>query len=240
MLTVEKVTAGYGDTLVLREVDLHVDDGSVVALLGPNGAGKTTLMRVASGMLHQQAGHVRLDGEDLAHEAPHRRLARGMCHVPEGRAVFPALTVRENLTLFASQDHGAAIDKAVGAFPVLGQRINQRAGSLSGGEQQMLALARVYLAEARLILLDEVSMGLAPKVVDDIFAFIAALAASGVALLLVEQYVSKALELADFVYVMKKGRIALHAAAGEIDRDELVSRYLGSDPGKGSAHAAVR
>jgi branched-chain amino acid transport system ATP-binding protein len=141
--------------------------------------------------------------------------------------VFPALTVRENLTLFATGDRTAAIEKAAEAFPVLGSRVNQRAGSLSGGEQQMLALARAYLTDARLILLDEVSMGLAPKIVDEIFSFIAQLAASGVALLLVEQYVSKALELADFVYVMQKGGMVLEGKVADLDHDEIHARYLG-------------
>jgi branched-chain amino acid transport system ATP-binding protein len=228
MFALECVTAGYGESVVLRDVSLSVPESSVVALLGPNGAGKTTVMRVASGTLRQRQGRVVIDGVDVSAEDPYRRAARGVCHVPEGRAVFPGLSVRENLVLFTTRDRDAAIDRAVEAFPILGQRLSQRAGTLSGGEQQMLALARAYMADPRIILLDEVSMGLAPKVVEDIFAAIARLAASGVSLLLVEQYVTKALDLADTVYVLNKGCIVHASRTAEVDEDELFARYLGS------------
>ena len=228
MFALESVTAGYGESVVLRNVSLSVPESSVVALLGPNGAGKTTVMRVASGTLRQQQGRVLIDGGDVSGEDPYRRAARGVCHVPEGRAVFPGLSVRENLLLFTTRDHDAALDRAVEAFPVLGRRLSQRAGTLSGGEQQMLALSRAYMAKPRIILLDEVSMGLAPKVVEEIFAAIAQLAASGTSLLLVEQYVTKALDLADTVYVLNKGTVVHASRTAEVDEDELFARYLGS------------
>ena len=228
MFALESITAGYGESVVLRDVSLAVPDSSVVALLGPNGAGKTTVMRVASGTLHQRQGRVLVDGVDVSGEDPYRRAARGVCHVPEGRAVFPGLSVRENLLLFTTRAPAAALDRAVEAFPILGRRLAQRAGTLSGGEQQMLALSRAYMANPRVILLDEVSMGLAPKIVEEIFEAIAVLAASGTSLLLVEQYVTKALDLADTVYVLNKGTIVHASRTAEVDEDELFARYLGS------------
>ena len=228
MFALESITAGYGESVVLRDVSLSVPESSVVALLGPNGAGKTTVMRVASGTLRAERGRLLVDGADVTGEDPYQLAARGVCHVPEGRAIFPGLSVRENLVLFATRDRDAAIARAVEAFPILGQRISQRAGTLSGGEQQMLALARAYMSNPRIILLDEVSMGLAPKIVEDIFAAITRLAASGVSLLLVEQYVTKALDLADTVYVLNKGSIVHASRTAEVDEDQLKALYLGS------------
>jgi branched-chain amino acid transport system ATP-binding protein len=227
MLALESVVGGYGETTVLRDVSLAVPDGSVVALLGANGAGKTTVMRVASGELHPRAGRVVMDGRDISSAAPFQRWKLGVCHIPEGRAVFPGLTVRENLVAFAKGRMEAALDRATEAFPVLSQRMTQRAGTLSGGEQQMLALARAYVTEPRVVLLDEVSMGLAPKVVDDIFAFIGLLARTGASLLLVEQYVSRALELADHVYVLSRGRVTFNGSPSELDEENVVAGYLG-------------
>jgi branched-chain amino acid transport system ATP-binding protein len=199
-----------------------------VALLGANGAGKTTVMRVASGELRPRSGRVVMDGQDISTAPPFRRWKLGVCHIPEGRAVFPGLTVRENLVTFAKGGADEALDRATEAFPVLARRMAQRAGTLSGGEQQMLALARAYVTEPRVVLLDEVSMGLAPKVVDDIFAFIGLLARTGASLLLVEQYVSRALELADHVYVMSRGRVTFSGPPGELDEENVLAGYLGS------------
>ncbi|MBV8692120.1 MAG: ABC transporter ATP-binding protein [Actinobacteria bacterium] len=213
---------------MLRDVTLRVPDGTVVALLGPNGSGKTTLLRVAAGLLDPSGGRVVLDGDDVTTLAPHQRRARGVCLVPEGRGVFPALTVRENLRVFS---RGAGIDRAVEAFPVLGQRLDQVAGTLSGGEQQMLALSRAYAEDARLVMLDEVSMGLAPKVVDEILAFLARLVAQGTSLLLVEQYVAKALELADYVCVLDRGRLAFAGEGDELSVDDILASYLGGGVG---------
>ena len=231
MFALESVVAGYGETVVLRDVSIQVRESSVVALLGANGAGKTTVMRVASGMLRPRAGRVVIGGDDVSGHQPFQRTAAGVCHIPEGRAVFPGLSVRENLLLYVTGkgNRDVTLDKAAEVFPVLGQRVNQAAGTLSGGEQQMLALARAYVTDPKVILLDEVSMGLAPKIVDDIFAFIARLAASGTSLLLVEQYVTRALDLADEVYIMNRGRVAFSGKTSELDQEELFVRYLGAN-----------
>ena len=230
-LELRGVTAGYEGTTVLRDVDLIAPAGSVTALIGANGAGKTTLLRCASGLLRASSGTVLLDGEDVTRAASHHLAARGVCHVPEGRAIFPTLTVRENLVL---HDRGAfedPMERAMDAFPRLGERLDQVAGTLSGGEQQMLALARAYLARPRYVLLDEVSMGLAPKVVHAIFEFLQRLAAEGAALLVVEQYVHQVLEMADLVYVLNRGRVAFAGQPSEIDADALAEEYLGAGAG---------
>ena len=221
------VSAGYGSTQVLRDVTLVVPAGTVVALLGPNGAGKTTLLRACSGLLRPTRGSIHVDGVDATQASPHALVALSVCHVPEGRAVFPSLTVAENLRLLGGGS-GDRIDRAVEAFPMLGRKLAQIAGTMSGGEQQMLALARSYLRNPAYVLLDEVSMGLAPKVVDEIFDYLTRLAATGAALLLVEQYVHKALALADLAYVINKGRITFAGEASELDPDALAESYLGA------------
>jgi branched-chain amino acid transport system ATP-binding protein len=227
-LELQGVTAAYGDAVVLRDVSLTVPEGSVVALLGANGAGKTTLLSVASGLLPARSGSVVVDGESVAGGAG--QFARlGICHVTDARGVFPSLTVRENLRLFSRpdrQDEGIA--RAIEAFPRLGQRLKQVAGTMSGGEQQMLALARAYVREPSLILIDEVSMGLAPIVVDEIFEFIQR-AAETASILIVEQYVAKALAIADFVYVLARGRVAYRGEAGEVRSSDLLREYLGEE-----------
>jgi branched-chain amino acid transport system ATP-binding protein len=227
-LEVHGLHAGYGGTEVLRAVDLAVPRGSVVALLGPNGAGKTTLLRACGGFLAPSSGRVRLDGVDRTGTPAHRLAGLGVCYVPEGRAVFPSLTVAENLRLLPG-GRRTPPDRALEAFPALGRKLRQAAGTMSGGEQQMLALARAYLTDPEYLLLDEVSMGLAPVVVDQIFASLATLVAEGVALLLVEQYVTKALALADEVRVLQKGRITFAAPAHDVDVERLAASYLDAD-----------
>ena len=229
MYALHGVSAGYGDALVLRDVDLVVPAASVVALLGPNGAGKTTLLRVASGLLPSSAGDITFENQRVTGWVPHRLSQAGICHIPEGRGIFRNLTVRENLLLQAdpaAEDEG--ITRAVDAFPRLGERLQQRAGTLSGGEQQMLALARAYISNPKLVLLDEVSMGLAPRIVDEIFEFIGRLAAEGTALLLVEQYVTRALAQADYVYLLNRGRIDFAGEPFELADEEVYSRYFGA------------
>jgi branched-chain amino acid transport system ATP-binding protein len=222
------ITAGYGPTLVLREVDLTVPDRSVVALLGPNGAGKTTLLRVASGLLRPMAGQIVVDGQGLADRPAHVFAQAGICHVPEGRGMFRTLTVRDNLRLQAvAGSEEESLERAVTTFPALGRRLDQVAGTLSGGEQQMLALSRAYTSKASVVLLDEVSLGLAPKVVDEIFEFLENFSAQGVALLLVEQYVQRALALADYVYMMDRGKVVFAGEPGELDTDEVFRSYVG-------------
>jgi branched-chain amino acid transport system ATP-binding protein len=230
MLTLEGVTVGYGTTTVLRDVSLTVPESSVVALLGANGAGKSTLLRVASGLIHPWAGRLLLDGDDVSRLPSHALAGRGVCHVPEGRGVFPPLSVKENLLLFSPPGtESTSLERAVEAFPALGGRLGQVAGTMSGGEQQMLALARAYVAGARVILLDEVSMGLAPIIVDEIFAFLDRIATEHVSLLVVEQYVNKALAIADYAYILGRGRITFAGDASELADEDVFSRYLGID-----------
>lgn len=227
MLELDAISAGYGTHQVLWDVSLSVPEGKVVALLGANGAGKTTLLRVASGLLRPSSGRVLLGDLDVTQSSAVEMSRRGVCHVPEGRGIFRSLTVRENLVLQARDAGTSDLDRVVEAFPVLGQRMRQVAGTMSGGEQQMLALSRAYLSNPRMVLLDEVSMGLAPSIVDDIFIFLEALAKEGSALLLVEQYVSRALRLADLVYILNRGRLAFAGEPVELEDDDLFARYLG-------------
>jgi branched-chain amino acid transport system ATP-binding protein len=228
VLTLESITAGYGDTTVLRDVTIEIPAGEVAALLGPNGAGKTTLLRVASGLLRPRRGRVLLSGVDVTRRPPHQLARRGLCHVPEGRGVFPALTVRENLNLQSQAGKEAeSIERAIEAFPRLGERLNQLAGTMSGGEQQMLALARAYIQSPTVVLLDEVSLGLAPKVVDEIFEFLDRLRETGAALLLVEQYVNRALALADRVYLLNRGEVAFSGDPSSVDEASLFEQYVG-------------
>ena len=228
MLEIESVTAGYGDTVVLRDVSLSVPDATVVALLGPNGAGKTSLLRAASGLIKPMSGQVTLAGEDVTGRKPYYMSRKGLCHLPEGRGIFPSLTVRDNIILQSPKGtESASIDKAVEAFPVLGSRMRQFAGSLSGGEQQMLALVRTFLSEPKIVVVDEASLGLAPLIVNRIFDTLKRIAESGVCLLIVEQYVTRALELADSVYLINRGQIVFSGPANEVQGDDLFERYLG-------------
>ncbi len=229
MLELQNVSAGYDTGLVLRNVTLKVPTGSVVALLGANGAGKTTLLRTASGQLRPTAGRVVLDGADLTGKPSERFARHGLCHVPEGRGVFPSLTVADNIRLQAPRgvDRRTALDIAVTAFPRLGERLDQRAGTMSGGEQQMLAIARAYVANPKVVLLDEVSMGLAPKIVEEIFDRLRHLASTGLALLIVEQYVAQALDLADYVYILDRGRLSYVGEPTEISEETIAHSYLG-------------
>jgi branched-chain amino acid transport system ATP-binding protein len=213
---------------VLRDVSLTVQRGTVVAVLGPNGAGKTTLLRVASGLLKPSTGAVMLDGEDVTRTRPYARARRGLCHIPEGRGIYPTLTVRENLVLHSHKgEEAAALDRAISAFPVLGEKLRQPAGQLSGGQQQMLSLVRAYLTDPKLVLVDEASMGLAPVVIDRIFEFLGQIASSGTALLIVEQYVNRALALADRVYLLNKGSVAFTGKSQDVG-DDLFAHYLGA------------
>jgi branched-chain amino acid transport system ATP-binding protein len=228
MFELTNITAGYGESTVLRGVSLQIPDGAVAALLGPNGAGKTTLMRVAAGLIRPRSGELRLGGADITHSSPHDRVKRGLCHIPEGRGVFPSLTVRENLSLqSAPRKQAESIERAVNAFPRLGERLSQLARTMSGGEQQMLALARAYIQSPRVVLLDEVSLGLAPKIVDEIFEFLAKLRDDGAALVLVEQYVNRALALADKVYLLNRGEIVFSGTPDQVDEATLFKQYVG-------------
>jgi branched-chain amino acid transport system ATP-binding protein len=229
LLVLDSVCAGYGLTTVLRDVSITVPAGTLVALLGANGAGKTTLLRVASGLLRPTSGTVWLDGADKTRQPPFRRAEAGMCLVPEGRGIFPSLTVRDNLELQVPPWlKDANLDRALEVFPALRSRMGQVAGSMSGGEQQMLALARAVLAQPKVILLDEISLGLAPQMVDRLFEVLGRLAALGTAMLMVEQYVSRVLELCSAAYIMKKGAIVYSGPSSELKRSAVIDSYLGA------------
>jgi len=233
LLEVEELEAGYGPIRAIDRVSLAVGDREIVAIIGANGAGKTTLLTTISGVVRQRAGAVRFGGESIAGLRPHAVMRAGIAHAPEGRRIFQRLTVRENLQLgaFARRDRAAIrrdIDEVCGLFPVLGQRMGQLGGTLSGGEQQMLALGRALLGRPRLLLLDEPSLGLAPLVVARIFEVIAGLPAKGIAVMLVEQNARAALRLAARGYVLETGRVSLAGPATELAADPRVrDAYLG-------------
>jgi branched-chain amino acid transport system ATP-binding protein len=220
----------YGGVRALRNVSLVVPQGAVVALLGPNGAGKSTTLRTISGVIRAEQGRIAVNGRRIDRMAAYRIARMGVVHVPEGRGIFPSLTVKENLQMAIAASPGLVSDPvAEGAalFPVLGTRLRQTAGNLSGGEQQMLALARALMARPTLLMVDEISMGLAPIIVAQLFEALRGLAAAGTSLLLVEQYVEAALELADYVYVMDKGAIVDVGEPADMRTGSLASAYLG-------------
>jgi branched-chain amino acid transport system ATP-binding protein len=211
------VSGGYGDVSVVHDVNLQCPEHSVTVILGSNGAGKTTTLRLAMGLLRPMKGEVLFDGQSLTSISAHKRVEMGMCLIPEGRAIFPSLTVRDNLLLQAPANEATSrIADVTRAFPVLGERLFQRSGTLSGGEQRMLGLARAYMQRPKLVMVDEPSLGLAPIIVDRIFDFLRELAASGVSLVIVEQYVERALALADYAYVFARGRVESAGTAAEI------------------------
>jgi branched-chain amino acid transport system ATP-binding protein len=235
-LEIRGLRAGYGRVMVIRDLDLTVAPGTVTALLGRNGAGKTTLMRAVSGTIGADAGSICVGGVDVTRMSSSRRVGAALCLIPEGRGVFKGLSVRENLQLFSPRGANRAelasgTAEAMQLFPRLGQRLSQLAGSMSGGEQQMLALSRAFIARPKMVLLDELSMGLAPHLTEQIFAALRSLAASGAALLLVEQYVDQALAMADAVVIMNRGESVFAGRPDELDRDRLVHSYLGGGSG---------
>jgi branched-chain amino acid transport system ATP-binding protein len=233
VLRVSNITAGYGRSTVLRDISIDIPPGRIVALLGPNGAGKTTLLRVVAGLLRPAAGSVWLNGAEVTKSAPHQRAKAGVCLIPEGRGIFRNLTVRENLRMQVLPGAKGAqkdgLEQVLSTFPVLRDRLGQTAGTMSGGQQQLLALARCYLTSPRVVLLDEVSMGLAPKVVDEIFAAIVTLASGGAALVLVEQYVGRALELASSAVLLDRGTVAYAGPTRDLDEAAVLRGYLGVD-----------
>jgi len=232
LLAVSAVQAGYGTTEILRGVDLTVEDGEIVAVLGANGAGKTTLNLTISGVIRPWSGTIRFAGADIAREKPSAIVALGLIHVPEGRRIFPNLTVRENLDLGAYRRARARREdnrnRVFAIFPQLAGRQGQRAGTLSGGEQQMLAIGRGLMAEPRLLILDEPSLGLSPLLVEELFGLIGRINAEGMALLLVEQNVVQSLQVARRAYVLDNGVFVLHGKAAELRHDaDLKRAYLG-------------
>ena len=239
MLNVDDLYAGYGTSEVLVGVSLEVRQGAVVALIGPNGAGKTTTMRAISGLLKPTGGKVVIDGTEVQGMDASRIARLGLAHAPEGRRVFGTLSVEDNLLLgaysrlphFVGYQGKAArdLDRVFELFPRLMERRRQTAGTLSGGEQQMLAIGRALMANPKVILMDEPSMGLAPIIVEEVFATICRLKKAGITLLLVEQMARLALEVADYAYVMERGRIVVTGVPEELRKNERVlAAYLGS------------
>jgi branched-chain amino acid transport system ATP-binding protein len=244
LLEVENLSVWYGPVQALRGISLRVDDGEVVALIGSNGAGKSTTLRTISGLLKPKTGSVRFDGRSIAGRAPHSISRMGIVQVPEGRGIFDNLTVEENLdlggylvrntaSLKKSRDHVLAL------FPILAQRLKQPSGTLSGGEQQMLALARAFLAGPRLLLLDEPSLGLAPQIVQNIFRVLGEINREGTTILLVEQNARLALRLAHRAYVLETGQIQAHGPARELAASDAIAKaYLGTSLDNSSENAA--
>jgi branched-chain amino acid transport system ATP-binding protein len=232
MLAVEGVAAGYDGVPVLRGVSLRIEAGETVAVLGANGAGKTTLNNTICGIVRATAGRIRFDGSDITGSDPAAIVAAGLSQVPEGRRIFPNLTVRENLALGSyrrgRERRAANQERIEKLFPRLAERASQLAGTLSGGEQQMLAIGRGLMAEPKLLILDEPSLGLSPRLVEEVFALIEGIRRDGIAVLLVEQNVVQSLEIADRAYVLENGTVALEGPARDLLADPALKRsYLG-------------
>ena len=241
MLMIDKLSAGYGKVQVLHGISIEVPRGKVVTLIGSNGAGKTTTMRAVSGMIPPTGGTITLNGKRIDGMESYEVAKLGLAHSPEGRRVFSTMTVADNLTLGAFPrltgsrprgDVAADLERAMELFPRLKERSNQLAGTLSGGEQQMLAMARAVMLNPDVVLLDEPSMGLAPILVDEVFRIIARLKSEGVTMLLVEQFAAAALAVADYGYVLENGSISVHGPAVQLRNDPAVrAAYLGGGGG---------
>jgi branched-chain amino acid transport system ATP-binding protein len=230
MLEIEDLDVRYGTSQALFGVSLTVEPGTVLAVLGTNGAGKSTLARAVSGLVAPSAGRVRFEGRDVTGLSAHRIRKLGLTYIPEGRGIFPGLSVIDNLKMAVAQerrpDRPAAIDRAIDRFPVLGNRRSQRAGSLSGGEQQMLALARALAVSPKLVIADEMSLGLAPLVAESVFEGLEDARRSGITIVLSEQFIHRALAMADRCVILTRGRVGWSGAASEAGQ-EVIDRYLG-------------
>ena len=234
VLRVSGIDAYYGQIQALRGLDLHVGDGEMVALLGANGAGKTTTLRVISGLVKPASGEVVFGGEGIGGLPPHAIVRRGLAHLPEGRELFPTTSVEDNLRgghwvrRGEAGDYEQARDEVMGFFPILRERSSQAAGTLSGGEQQMLGVARALMCRPKLLVVDELSLGLAPRIVQQLFDILHRINESGTAVLIVEQFVHMALRNTDRAYVLSKGQVALEGASDELLADpQLIATYLG-------------
>jgi len=232
MLQTAGIKVAYGPIEAVKDVSFCIGEGSIVALIGPNGAGKSTILNALSGLVPVRSGSILFDGQDITRMAAHRRVARGIVQVPEGRQVLSRMSVRENLELGGYRRHGRSLLAEIGRmeeyFPILRKRSKSLAGSLSGGEQQMLAIARGLMACPKLLLLDEPSLGLAPLVVRFIFEFIRKLRDEGQTILLVEQNARQALAVSSYAYVVERGRIVLHGPSEQLQSDPAIARaYLG-------------
>ena len=234
LLEIHDLVTVYGKIEALRGVSLSVEEGSITCLLGPNGAGKTTLMMTTAGILRPKQGSIRFAGHEIAGRAPHAIVAQGVALVPENRLVFPAMTVIDNLQAGAYQrgdrsEIGSDVERMFVRFPRLKERATQLAGTLSGGEQQMLAVARALMSRPRLLLMDERSLGLAPLVVEEIFRIVADLHRDGATIFLVEQNAHMALKVAQHFYLMEQGKVTFSGTPGALAEDEVIRRaYLGS------------
>ena len=233
MLEISGLSVDYGPIAALRDVSLRVAEGQLVGILGANGAGKTSLLRTISGLVRASAGSIRFGGAEIGQVRPDEIVRRGIVHVPEGRGIFPDLTVRENVLVGAhSRRAGAEIaadyERMLEMFPSLARREQQDGSTLSGGEQQMLALARALMGRPKLLLADEVSLGLAPVITKQVFGHLQALREQGMTILVVEQNAHLLLKMADYIYVLKQGRVALEGKASEMaSHRELTEAYLG-------------
>jgi branched-chain amino acid transport system ATP-binding protein len=230
VLEIRNLVGGYENVTVLRDVSLTVPAGSVVALLGPNGAGKSTLLKMVAGVIRPTAGSILLGGRDVTHMPAYQRTRHGLCTIPEGRGVFRSLTVRENIALQVEKGkENDAVERAVAAFPILGERLSQQAGTMSGGQQQMLAMAQAYVKDADLILVDEASLGLAPVLVDVIFAFLHKVTEErNVSLLIVDQFVTRSLSMASAAYVLRHGEIVYDGSPADLLSGNVFEQYIGS------------
>ncbi len=232
LLSVQALSSGYGKVPILEQVSLHIDAGEVVAVIGPNGAGKSTLLKTICGLLKPWSGSVVFAGQNLAGSPPHAVARCGLSYVPEGGRLFPNMTVRENLMMgaYAKRENlkSGVLEELFGIFPILAKRSRQYARTLSGGEKQMLAIARGLVSRPKLLMLDEPSLGIAPKLVDEIYERLHALKSKGLTVLLVEQNTTYALELAERGYVLENGRVALEGKGGELAANPHVkTAYLG-------------
>ena len=231
MLKIEDMHVYYGAIHAVKGVSFEVNDGEIVALIGANGAGKSTILKTISGLMHPRSGSITFDGTDISHVEAHKLVHRGLAHVPEGRRIFLQMTVQENLEMgaFTQKDVSKEdLERMFTLFPRLQERRRQIAGTLSGGEQQMLAMSRALMSHPKLLMLDEPSMGLAPILVDQIFDIIRELHAAGTTILLVEQNATKALQIADRAYVLETGSITLSGTGAELAKsDEVRKAYLG-------------
>jgi branched-chain amino acid transport system ATP-binding protein len=233
LLTIENIDCYYGDFQALRDVSLHVPEGKIFSLLGPNAAGKSTTLRSISGIVRHRGGRITFDGEPIGTRKPEDIVEMGIAHVPEGRKLFSTMTVKENLEMGAYSRRAkpqvkASLEKMFSLFPVLADRRNQMAGSLSGGEQQMCAIGRGLMAVPRLLMIDEMSLGLSPLLVQQMFAMVKTIAATGVTIFLVEQQVHQTMAIADIACVMEKGHIVLAGPTSEISGHPHVKKaYLG-------------
>ncbi|MEO6203798.1 MAG: ABC transporter ATP-binding protein [Mycobacteriales bacterium] len=244
LLEVEGLRVTYGGVVAVRDVSLSVNPGQVLAVLGANGAGKTTTLRAVSGLVRVRAGEIRLDGTSIAGMTPEAIARQGVAHVPAGRGIFPTLTVADNLRMGLygagrdrSADATASVEEVLEQFPILRERRDQAAGTMSGGQQQQLAIGRALVQRPRLLLLDEMSMGLAPSVVGELFALVGRLRDSGMAVVMVEQFVGQALKVADTAVVLEQGTVVAQGAPDDLSSDDIAAAYLG---GGGEPDVVVR